>query len=46
MAAKNLLFWFENGKVCWFGQRAKVGDEYLPAFLFAASCAADAILSL
>jgi hypothetical protein len=23
--------------VCWFGQRAKVGDEYLPAFLFVAS---------
>jgi hypothetical protein len=24
----------KNGKVCWFSQRAKVGDAHLPAFLF------------
>jgi hypothetical protein len=43
VAAKNLFLPVKNGKVCWFGQRAKVGDEYLPAFLFAARRAADAV---
>jgi hypothetical protein len=37
---------FKNGKDCWFGQRAKVGDKHLPAFLFAGAETAGTILIL
>jgi hypothetical protein len=35
IACQKIILSIKNGKVGWFGQRVKVGDKHLPAFLFA-----------
>jgi len=39
---QKIIIPIKNGKVGWFGQRVKVGDKHLPAFLFAGRGQTDA----
>src|SRR5271154_749979 len=42
IACQKIIVSIKNGKVGWLGQRVKVGDKHLPAFLFTGRGQTDA----